>query len=152
MKKTPAATMRGTADRIRHAILFEITGLAGCVPVTAWILNRDILQIGTLGLTMSLVAMGFNYLFNWLFDLALIRLRWPVHLRPPLMRVTHAVLFEAMLMIVTIPIVAWWLEMGLWEAFLTDFGLVLYFLVHAYIYNWVYDRIFPMPTANSRSR
>lgn len=61
------------------------------------------------------------------------------------MRVLHAALFEASLIIFTIPMVAWWLDMTLWAAFLTDLGFTLFFLVYAFVYNWVYDVVFPMP-------
>lgn len=137
--------MRTTADRIRHTLLFETIGLVTCAPLAAWILDKGLAQVGALSIVLSLIAMGLNYIFNLCFDLALVRLGRPVHVRPAWMRVMHATLFEASLIFVTIPMVAWWLDMSLWKAFLTDMGFVLFFLVYAFAYNWVYDIVFPMP-------
>jgi len=137
--------MRTTADRLRHTILFEMIGLAACTPLAAWILGKGLVQIGSLGIVLSLTAMGANYLFNLLFDLTLIRLGRPVNVRPPWMRALHAILFETSLIVLMVPVVAWWLDMTLWTAFLTDIGFSLFFLVYAFVYNWVYDAVFPMP-------
>ena len=141
--------MRTTADRIRHTVLFEIIGLATCTPLAAWILGKGLLQLGTLGITLSLTAMGLNYVYNLVFDITLVRMGRPVNVRPPWMRMLHAVLFEASLVVITIPMVAWWLDMTLWTAFLTDLGFTLFFLVYTFIYNWLYDIVFPMPVAQA---
>ena len=141
--------MRTTADRIRHAILFEAIGLTTCVPLAAWILGKGLVQVGGLSLVLSLMAMLVNYVFNVLFDKVLVGLGRPVNVRPVRLRILHAVLFEASLVVLTLPIVAWWLDMSLWVAFLTDMGFMLYFLVYAFVYNWVYDLIFPMPVGQT---
>ena len=120
--------MRTTADRIRHTLLFEIIGLAICAPLASWILDKGLAQIGALSFVLSLTAMGLNYVFNLIFDIALVRLGRPVNVRPVWMRVLHAMLFEASLLILTVPVVAWWLGMTLWTAFLTDIGFALFFL------------------------
>ena len=137
--------MRTSADRIRHTILFEIIGLTICTPFASWILNRGLAQIGTLGIALSLTAMCVNYIFNLVFDLALVRLGRPVNVRPTWMRVIHAVLFETSLIILTIPMVAWWLDITLLTALLTNIGFSLFFLVYAFVYNWAYDVVFPVP-------
>ena len=137
--------MRTSADRIRHTLLFEIIGLATCTPLAAWILDKGFARIGALSIVLSLTAMSVNYVYNLVFDIALIRLGRPVNLRPTWMRVIHAILFEASLLIIAIPLVAWWLDMTLWLAFLTDIGFSLFFLVYAFVYNWAYDVVFPMP-------
>ena len=137
--------MRTTADRIRHTLLFEIIGLAICVPLASWILDKGLVQIAALSIVLSLTAMCVNYIYNLLFDLTLVRLGRPVNVRPIWMRVIHAMLFEASLLFFTIPMVAWWLDMTLLTAFLTDMGFTLFFLIYAFVYNWVYDVVFPMP-------
>ena len=131
--------------------MFEIIGLAICVPLASWILDKGLAQIGVLSIVLSLAAMWLNYVFNLIFDIALVQLGRPVNVRPVWMRVLHAMLFEASLLILTIPAVAWWLDMTLWTAFLTDMGFVLFFLIYTYIYNWVYDVVFPMPVQSAVS-
>ncbi len=136
--------MRTTADRIRHTLLFEVLGLALCIPLASWVLQRDLADVGLLGIVLSVMAMGLNYLFNLSFDKVLLRLGHPVHLRPVWMRVLHAFLFESSLVLLAIPLVAWWLKITVFAAFLTDLGFALFFLVFAFIYNWGYDLVFPI--------
>lgn len=140
--------MRTSADRIRHTLLFEGLGLATCAPLASWTLDKAILQVGTLSIVLSLAAMLLNYIFNLLFDRALIRLGRPVNVRTIKMRVLHAILFELNLLFFTVPVVAWWLDMTLWYAFLTDIGFALFFLLYAFVYNWAYDLIFPIPVGH----
>jgi uncharacterized membrane protein len=64
------------------------------------------------------------------------------------LRILHATLFEASLLVLTIPMVAWWLDMGLWAAFLADIGFAFFFLIYAFMYNWIYDVVFPVPVSN----
>ncbi|TIH17477.1 PACE efflux transporter [Marinifilum sp. JC120] len=139
--------MRTTADRIRHTLLFEIIGLCTCAPLASWILDKDLTRIGIMSIAISLTAMVCNYLYNLIFDKALVALNRPVNVRPTWMRVLHAILFELSLLTLTVPFVAWWLDLTLWHALIADLGFALFFLVYAFVYNWVYDIVFPMPVA-----
>ncbi|MDC0336163.1 PACE efflux transporter [Pseudodesulfovibrio sp.] len=137
--------MRTQADRIRHTILFEGIALITVTPLAAWILDRNMAQIGSMAIFLSVAAMGCNYLFNLAFDHLLKKLGRPVHHRPPKLRIIHALLFEGSFLVVTVPVVAWWLDMTLWAAFVTDMGFAVFFLLYAYVFNWAYDCICPMP-------
>ncbi len=137
--------MRTKRDRIRHTILFELLGLLICTPLASWILGKDMHKIGAMTIFISATAMVCNLLYNVAFDYALKKLGRPVHHRPPWLRAIHAVLFESTLIFFTVPFVAWWLDMTLWTAFIADIGFALFYLVYAYIYNWAYDYVFPMP-------
>ncbi len=141
--------MRTPADRLRHTILFEVIGLVTCTPLASWALGRDFFRVGVMTMIISLTAMVCNYLFNLAFDHVLESLGHPVNVRPPWLRAVHAVLFEASLMLLTVPFVAWWLDLSLWAGFLTEVGFAVFFLVYAYIYNWAYDAYFPMPVAST---
>lgn len=137
--------MRTTTDRLRHTLLFEIFGVVICTPLASFILDKNIALIGSLSITISLAAMALNYIFNLCFDKVLIRLKRPVNIRPVWLRILHAVLFETSLLVLTVPMVAWWLDMSLWAAFVADMGFVLFFLVYAFVFNWTYDTVFPIP-------
>lgn len=139
--------MRTTADRIRHTILFELIGLCTCTPLASWILDKDMSRIGIMSISISMTAMVCNYLYNLIFDKVLVALKHPVNVRPTWMRALHAVLFELSLLTLTVPFVAWWLDLTLWHALIADIGFALFFLVYAFVYNWVYDIVFPMPVA-----
>lgn len=137
--------MRTQADRLRHTLLFELLGLITCTPLASWVLDRELFKVGAMSVIISLTAMACNYLYNLAFDHLLVRLGRPVHVRPPWLRAVHAICFEGSLLCLTTPFVAWWLDLGLLAALITDLGIALFFLVYAYIFNWAYDVVFPMP-------
>ena len=137
--------MRTQADRLRHTILFELIGLITVTPLASWLLDRDIATIGSMAVFLSLTAMVCNYIYNLGFDLVLKKLGRPLNHRPPKLRALHAILFESTLIFLTVPVVAWWLDMTLWQAFVADIGFALFFLFYAYLFNWAYDTVFPMP-------
>ena len=60
-------------------------------------------------------------------------------------RIVHAVLFEAGLVIAGLFLIAWWLDLTCIDAFLLDISLSAFFLVYAFCYNWGYDMVFPVP-------
>ena len=107
--------MRTTPDRIRHAISFELIGLALVTPLGAWAFNRPLHDIGIASLVSAAVAMAWNYLYNLGFDHAMLRLAG--HLRKPLrVRMLHALLFETGLAAILLPFFAWYLQIGLLPA------------------------------------
>lgn len=137
--------MRTAADRIRHTLMFELCGLMICTPLASLILHRPLHQIGALTICISFMAMVWNLVYNILFDRILIRMGRSVQDRPTGLRILHAICFEVGLHLVTIPIVAFSLKMNLLDAFFTDTGFALFFLVYAYFFNLIYDHLFPIP-------
>ena len=136
--------MRGTADRIRHAVSFEVIGLLAITPLGAWVFAMKMHAIGVVALVGATLATLWNYLFNLGFDRAM--MRWVGHTRKwPLLRVFHALLFEAGLLAVLLPFIAWYLQIGLWTALLMDLGFAGFYLIYAFVFNWAYDAIFPVP-------
>ncbi len=140
--------MRSFADRIRHTILFEVIALFLVAVIGSWITGKSVETIGALGLMFSMLAMVWNFSFNWLFD------HWerknrPGQKRTVRIRIVHAVLFEAALLFVGVFLVAWWLETTYLYAFILDIGMSAFFLVYAFCYNWTYDVVFPVPSVEA---
>ena len=136
--------MRTFKDRIRHTVLFEFLALGIAAFGGAWILDRPVETIGALSLMFSLLAMGWNLAFNWLFD------HWDQRYRNAaargvLLRMVHASLFELGMVIAGIFLTAWWLGISYWEALIIDIGFSAFFLVYAFCFNWLYEVIFPIP-------
>jgi len=138
--------MRTTRDRIRHAILFEAIGLIFLIGGGALLTGFDLQALGVIGIVASLVATGWVFAYNWLFDRAMLRIRGSVEKTHPI-RALHALLFEVGLLVLLLPFIAWMLDTTLWQAFLLDIGIVIFYLVYGYAFNWAYDRIFPLPVA-----
>jgi len=128
-------------ERFLHAVLFEVVALLLCEPVMSWLLGVSFAHAGLLTLMISLVAMTWNVIFNTLFDRLERRWKAPAAERSFSVRIAHAVAFEAGLILAVVPMAAWWLNIGLIEAFVLDIGLVLFFLPYTLVFNWCYDKM-----------
>lgn len=136
--------MRTTFDRIRHAVSFEIIGLILVVPLGAWVFGLHLGDVGVIGVASSLVATGWNYVYNLLFDHAMQRFGGTTE-KTLVLRVAHAALFEGGLLALFAPLIALYLGIGLWEALTIDASLAVFYMVYAFGFNWAYDLIFPIP-------
>lgn len=131
-------THKSATERFFHALGFEVMAIAICAPLGAWLLDYSLVHVGALTLMISLVAMVWNMIFNAVFDSAQNRLGFK---RTIFARAVHAVLFEIGLILAVVPMAAWWLGIGLWEAFVLDIALVLLFLPYTFGFNWAYDHV-----------
>ena len=86
---------------------------------------------------MAKLTSSWNFVFNWIFDKLVPGDRLA---RGPLIRTVHAVLFEGLFMLATVPIIMYMMQMTFWMAFMTDISMTLAILGYTYVYNWVYDR------------
>lgn len=136
--------MRTAADRIRHAVSFELIGLAILVPVGSWTFSMPAADIGIVGVVSATLATAWNYVYNLGFDHMLLRLRGTTLKTLP-MRAVHTVAFELGLLMILLPFVAWYLGIGLLQAFVMDIAFAAFYMVYAFVFNWTYDRLFPLP-------
>ena len=88
------------------------------------------------GITISVMAMMLNFFFNYVFDKFATGKREERSLK---LRILHTVCFECTLLLFTIPVVAYLLDLSLWHAFLADIGLRLLIMLYALVFNWLYD-------------
>ena len=143
MKKTIA--VRTGRDRLRYSFLFELLLIAILAPAGALVLDRQVLDVGLLATVLSLKAMLFNLVYNWLFDHWDVRRgRVPTE-RSLLGRVLHAVGFECGLVLTSLPIVIWWLGLTLLQALIMDLAVTAIVVAYTLLFGWCYDRLFPVP-------
>ena len=136
--------MRTTKDRIRHAISFEVIGLLIFAPLASVVFGFELQLMGMIALVGSLIATLWNYFYNILFDKAMLKIKNSVQ-KTVLIRIVHAVLFEGGLLLLFMPMIAWYLKISLWEAFVMDIAMATFYLIYAFIYNWAYDHVYPIP-------
>lgn len=136
--------MRTARDRIRHAISFEIIGLALITPLGAWAFHMPMHDIGVLGIVGATIATLWNYIYNLGVDRIMQRLRGSTRKTTPI-RVLHAVMFEVGLLFVLLPLFAWYLGISLRQALPMDVSFALFYVGYAFVFNWAYDRLFPLP-------
>lgn len=142
-------TMRTTLDRIRHTLMFEIIGLLIVIPLGHLLFSLDTTHMGMVGVISAVVATIWNYVYNLGVDHALKRLRGHVH-KTVIMRVFHAICFELGLICVLLPLIALYLGQTLAEAAPLVTSLALFYVVYAFVFNWVYDVVFPVPGNSTR--
>lgn len=138
------AALRSFPDRIRHALMFEAIGLAIVTPAGAYLFAQPIAHMGMVGIGSATLATVWNFVFNLGFDHAMLRLVG--HARKNLAaRLVHVALFEIGLLVMLLPAIAWYLGMSLWQTFLMDLAIVVFYVVYNFGFNLAYDRVFPLP-------
>lgn len=78
-------------ERVLHMILFEVIALLIFVPLAVFIFDRAVIDMTGLGISLSLIAMAWNYLYNLGFDHVYGYERLSRKVR---MRIAHGVGFE----------------------------------------------------------
>ena len=120
------------------AIVIASTGLAAGA-------DASLERAGAVAVASSVIAVVWNLVYNTLFE------RWEARQatrgRSLLRRAAHAIGFEGGLVVTLVPLFAWWLEISLWQAFVLDLGLIVFFLVYTFVFNLLFDRIFGLPTS-----
>lgn len=124
-------------ERALHALLFEIIGVLLFAPLLAWLMGHSLAKMGAMTVMISTVAMLWNMLFNAMFDG--LRRKWGFKLTIGA-RISHALFFEGGLILVIVPLAAWWLSISLLQAFWLDIGLLLLFLPYTLVFNLLYDK------------
>ncbi|HSH49641.1 MAG TPA: PACE efflux transporter [Halomonas sp.] len=128
--------MRSWKERVAHMSLFEAGGLLSVTPLASWLSGHGMLEIGGLAAAISVLAMLWNLIWNRFFDV------WvPSRRRSVMQRLAQAVGFELGLLTTTVPLIAWWLKIGLVDALLMDIGFLVFFLLYAMAFNTLFDRV-----------
>ena len=136
--------MRTRNDRLRHAIGFELIGLLIAAPLASWATGIHLNHMGPLAIFFSLLATGWNYVYNLGVDKLLLKYQGHTY-KSMWQRVIHTLGFEGGLLLVAMPVMSLWLGISLLEAFVLDLGFVAFYLVYAFVYNLSNDKVFPIP-------
>lgn len=135
--------MQGVKRRVVYVALYEAVAIV--LAALGFMLASDADAASATGLSVlsSAVAVLWNLAFNHGFE------RWEarqrVRGRSLGRRVAHAVGFEGGLAAILVPVMAWWLDISLWQALVMDLGLLLFFLAYTFVFNWIFDRVFGLP-------
>lgn len=139
------STLQGIWRRVVYISLYEVLAIALAGLGLMLMSGESLAASGALATATSAVAVVWNLVFNSLFE------RWearqPVKGRSVKRRVAHAVVFEAGLVLMLVPLIAWWLDIGLWQALVMDLALVVFFLVYTFVFNWAFDAVFGLPAS-----
>ncbi|MEC5385702.1 PACE efflux transporter [Uliginosibacterium sp. H3] len=137
--------MQGKQRKVVHAVLFELFAVISVTLAFMATTQHGVGRSGSLAIATSLVAMSWNMAYNVLFE------KWEARQtkrgRSLKRRIIHSIGFEAGLVVLLLPLVMWWLDLGLWPALTLEFGLVVFFVVYGLVFNWCFDHIFGLPNS-----
>ena len=131
--------------RIVYAVSFETLGTL-VATVFLWVAS-DASAASSLALSVltATIALSWSFVFNTIFEAW--EARQSVKGRSLKRRTAHAVLFEGGLVLICIPVMAWWLRVTLLEALVLEAGLIALFILYTYLFTWGFDRIFGLPAS-----
>ena len=137
--------MTPTRRKIVYAVSFETLGTL--VASVALMLMSDASAGSSLVLSIltATIALSWSFVFNTIFEAW--DARQPVKGRSLRRRTAHALLFEGGLVLICIPVMAWWLQVGYLEALVYEAGLIALFIAYTYAFTWGFDRIFGLPAS-----
>ncbi|MDV6344918.1 PACE efflux transporter [Nitrosomonas sp. Is37] len=142
--------MQRTTRKIIQAILYEVIAVLLVTPFVVLIFDKSIGMSSLLAIVMSLIAVSWNYIFNSMFEY------WETKQtqkgRSIRRRFLHAIGFEGGLVIFTVPLIAYWLELSLWAALIMDIGLLIFFFFYAIAFHWSFDKLFGLPESAQWSK
>jgi uncharacterized membrane protein len=131
--------------RVVQAVLYEVGAILVVGPVLGWLFGVSMGSSLALAAVLSSIALAWNFTFNGLFE------RWESRQsdrrRTLLRRLVHGAGFEAGLVLMLVPVMAWWLETTWLQAFLANLGLMAFFFVYAVAFTWSFDRVFGLPAS-----
>ncbi len=139
--------MSPTRRRILQAVLYEAFAVALVGPALSFVFDQPVGSTLALAVIMSAVALGWNYVFNGIFEAW--EARQAVKGRSFLRRLAHGIGFEGGLVVMLVPVMAYWLDTTLLNALLADLGILAFFFVYAIVFTWAFDRVFGLPQSAS---
>ncbi len=142
------AGMQGVKRRVVYVGLYEFIAIVLSAILLELMSNAGTAESLGLAIAASAVAIIWNLVFNSLFE------RWESRRQQPGrslgVRIIHAIGFEGGLLVLLVPLVAWWYGVGLWQALLMDLGLLVFFLVYTFVFTWAFDRVFGLPASANK--
>lgn len=130
------ALNKSVAERIFHAVLFEVLSNIIIAFSLSYLLKVSLTQSFSLSMTSAIIATLWNYIYNYIFDALQRNLLFK---RNYWVRVLHALIFELGLLILLIPACMLLLKLPFLSALYIEIGLVLFFLPYTFIFNLTYD-------------
>jgi uncharacterized membrane protein len=137
--------MQGIKRKIVYVALYEAIAIACTTAGLAGLADHDAGAAGIAAVLASATAVAWNLIYNTLFEAW--EARQATRGRSLLRRVVHAIGFEGGLVLAIVPMFAWTLGTSLVDAFMLDIGLVVFFVLYSFAFNWAFDLVFGLPKA-----
>ena len=139
------SSLQGIRRRVVYVTLYELIAIVVATFGLAGLTGQNASHASVASVAASVIAVLWNIGFNWAFE------RWEsrqaVRGRSVKRRIAHAIGFEGGLVFTLVPLFAWWFNVSLWQAFVMDLALIVFFLCYTFVFNWAFDRVFGLPAS-----
>lgn len=137
--------MTPTRRKIVYAVSFEALGTL-VVSSYLWLVSEaSPASSFVLSILTATIALGWSFVFNTGFEAW--EARQVVRGRSLARRTAHAILFEGGLVLLLLPVMAWWLGVTVWQALVYEAGLIVLFIGYTNLFTWGFDRVFGLPAS-----
>ncbi|MCO6186543.1 PACE efflux transporter [Rhizobium sp. L1K21] len=129
--------------RLVYVVIYEIVAVVLIGASLALVLDKPLFDTSTFAVITSAVAVIWNYIYNSGFEWW--EARQTVKGRSVRRRFAHAAGFELGLLVVLVPVMAWWLSLSLIDALFYDIVYAIGFVIYTYLFNYAFDAVFGLP-------
>ena len=137
--------MQGVKRKLVYVSLYEVIGMTFSALGLALLSGAAPSNTGPLAVIITSIAVSWNFIYTTLFE------RWESRqlsrTRTVKRRIAHAVGFQLTLIVFLIPLIAWWMNISLVQAFALDLALILFIPCYTFAFNWLFDRVFGLPAS-----
>lgn len=135
--------MQGYKRRIVYVGIYEAIAIAICSVSFAAASESSLKSTAILSVVTSAIAVIWNWLYTTVFEAW--ESRQSERGRSIKRRIGHALGFEGGLLMILVPLSAWWLYVSLFQALMMNLGLAAFFLGYTVVFNWAFDNVFGLP-------
>ncbi|MHA3048594.1 chlorhexidine efflux PACE transporter AceI [Acinetobacter sp. ANC 4641] len=121
-----------------HALSYEGILLLIMTLALSYMFEMPVELTGSLGLAIAIISVCWNMVYNNLFE----KLEGHLKLQRGIwVRILHAIGFEGGLLFISVPLIAYGLNLSFLNALLLDMSITLCILVYTFIFQWCFDAI-----------
>lgn len=135
-------TLSPLKRRLLYVTVFELIAILASTLILMLLSGGEAAQSLPVAIMVSVIAVIWNFTFNTVFES--LERRWQITERTFIVRSIHALAFEGGLVLICLPLYMIWYGVGLWEAFVMEAALLLFFLLYTFVFTWVFDKIFTL--------
>lgn len=137
--------MQGVKRRIVYVSSYEVIGMIISSVGLAILAGDSVEHTGPLSVMITTIAVTWNFIYNVIYE------KWEArqssNIRTVKRRVGHAIGFQLTLVLFLIPLIAWWMDISLIEAFWLDVAFIIIIPIYTFIFNWSFDKLFGLPAS-----
>ncbi|HED2499659.1 PACE efflux transporter [Serratia ureilytica] len=137
--------MQGVKRKLVYVTAYEIIGMAISALGLALLSGHAPSSTGPLAVVITTIAVSWNFIYNYVFEWW--ESRQVSRARTLKRRILHAVGFQLTLVVYLIPLIAWWMDITLWQALLLDMALIVIIPCYTFVFNWAFDKLFGLPAS-----